>query len=173
MATAVYGGSPRHHQNRMLVTTPSGSSPALQPQQHHHHHQMNPNKPPNIIIPPSPYLSSPSSLQHYHHNPQQYGSQQHFGHSSNHNFYQTAQLHHSPHLPNPIYASHRNFKRKSAVELLAETKAYYVKSETVLDRHQQLYRSSNLAPTSCKYRSLQQRLYHSSFALSPHAWPAG
>lgn len=29
-------------------------------------------------------------------------------------------------------------KRKSAVELLAETKAFYVKSETVLDRKQEL-----------------------------------
>lgn len=29
-------------------------------------------------------------------------------------------------------------KRKSAVELLAESKAFYVKSETVLDRKQEL-----------------------------------
>lgn len=58
--------------------------------------------------------------------------------------------HSNAHLPNPLYASQRNFKRKSAVELLAESKAYYVKSETVLDRHQQLYRSSNLGSSPCK-----------------------
>ena len=48
---------------------------------------------------------------------------------------------------NNYFMSHsRNYKRKSAVELLAETKSYYVKSENVLDRHQQLNaRSSTLS----------------------------
>lgn len=35
-------------------------------------------------------------------------------------------------------------KRKSAVELLQETKAFYVKSETVLDRKQELKNSGHL-----------------------------
>lgn len=42
-----------------------------------------------------------------------------------------------------------NYKRKSAVELLAESKPYYVKSETVLDRHQQLPRGSNTLSCKC------------------------
>lgn len=56
--------------------------------------------------------------------------------------YQQGKEHH-----NNYFLSHsRNYKRKSAVELLAETKSYYVKSENVLDRHQQLNaRSSTLS----------------------------
>lgn len=42
------------------------------------------------------------------------------------------------HSINYYTISHRNYKRKSAVELLNQTKSYYVKSETVLDHHQQL-----------------------------------
>jgi hypothetical protein len=68
--------------------------------------------------------------------------------------HQTPQHHHTMHpsisgAPLSIYqgkehhnnyfmSQSRNYKRKSAVELLAETKSYYVKSENVLDRHQQL-----------------------------------
>lgn len=37
-----------------------------------------------------------------------------------------------------LSSSATNNKRKSAVELLAESKAFYVKSETVLDRKQEL-----------------------------------
>lgn len=37
-----------------------------------------------------------------------------------------------------LSSSTTNNKRKSAVELLAESKAFYVKSETVLDRKQEL-----------------------------------
>lgn len=40
--------------------------------------------------------------------------------------------------------SSNSAKRKSAVELLQETKAFYVKSETVLDKKQEL------KPTRCK-----------------------
>lgn len=44
-----------------------------------------------------------------------------------------------------------NYKRnKSAVEMLAETKPYYVKSETVLDRHQQLNTRGAISALSCK-----------------------
>ncbi|CRL00080.1 CLUMA_CG013362, isoform A [Clunio marinus] len=37
-----------------------------------------------------------------------------------------------------LYSRNYNYKRKTAVEMLAESKPYYVKSETVLDRNQQL-----------------------------------
>lgn len=177
MATAVYGGSPRHHQNRMLVN-PNGSAANLQ------QHPSGTANPGNIIVPPPPYLSSPVSLHHYSSHQSGggggaggatsagggsssasggYGSPTHPPHHHHHyqgtgsgggggygqGFYQT-QHSTAHHMPNPLYASQRNFKRKSAVELLAESKAYYVKSETVLDRHQQLYRSGNLASSACK-----------------------
>lgn len=57
----------------------------------------------------------------------------------------------------------RNTKRRSAVELLAESKSYYVKSEHVLDKKQQLLyqsmrtpfaiksNSSNLSSSACKW----------------------
>lgn len=44
--------------------------------------------------------------------------------------------HHNNYLMS--HSRNYNYKRKSAVEMLAESKPYYVKSETVLDRHQQL-----------------------------------
>lgn len=54
--------------------------------------------------------------------------------------------HHNNYLMS--HSRNYNYKRKSAVEMLAESKPYYVKSETVLDRHQQLPRGSNTL--SCK-----------------------
>ena len=46
----------------------------------------------------------------------------------------------------------RNWKRKSAVEMLAESKPYYVKSDQVLDRHQQLSaRSGGNNTMSCEF----------------------
>lgn len=48
--------------------------------------------------------------------------------------YQGKDQHHG----NYYTMSHRNYKRKSAVEILNQTKSYYVKSETVLDHHQHL-----------------------------------
>lgn len=68
---------------------------------------------------------------------------------------------HSGLINDPHYV--RNAKRKSAVELLAESKPYYVKSENVLDKKQQLmYQSmrtplatksntTNLSSNACKY----------------------
>lgn len=57
-----------------------------------------------------------------------------------------------------FYTCSRQNKRKSAVELLAESKPFYVKSEAVLDRNQKLgYRNPTACsipiqrPTSCKY----------------------
>jgi hypothetical protein len=54
------------------------------------------------------------------------------------------------HHNNYLMSRNYNYKRnKSAVEMLAESKPYYVKSETVLDRHQQLNSRGNNT-LSCK-----------------------
>jgi predicted ribonuclease toxin of YeeF-YezG toxin-antitoxin module len=55
------------------------------------------------------------------------------------------------HINNHYFTmSHRNYKRKSAVEILNQTKSYYVKSETVLDHHQQLgTRGGNTLSCEC------------------------
>lgn len=158
MAAAVYGGSPRHHQaNQRILVNHNGSATNL---------QQHPANPGNIIVPPSPYLSSPVSLHHYSlsgsggygsptHPQQQHHHQHHasyggqgggYGHSGGggSGFYPVSHSSNA-HLPNPMYASQRSFQRKSAVELLAESKSYYVKSETVLDRHQ------HLGSTPCKF----------------------
>lgn len=47
----------------------------------------------------------------------------------------------------------RNTKRRSAVELLAESKSYYVKSENVLDKKQQLLYQSMRTPLAIKSNS--------------------
>lgn len=63
--------------------------------------------------------------------------------------YHHHQHHHSRHLSDNFWD--KNAKRKSAVEMLAESKPFYVKSEMVLDRQQQLsIRGSNSA-SSCEY----------------------
>lgn len=54
--------------------------------------------------------------------------------------------HHNNYLMS--YSRSYDHKRKSAVEMLAESKPYYVKSELVLDRHQQLNSRNNTL--SCK-----------------------
>jgi len=114
MTSIVYNGSPRHH-NRIIT---SGN-----------------NTPP---LPTTHHLSHHTSLQ------QSYP----FASSSVSN---VVPLHTGNIImPPPSYLSslpsthhhslqlHRSSKRKSAVELLAESKPFYVKSETVLDRQQQL-----------------------------------
>lgn len=55
---------------------------------------------------------------------------------------------HSGHSIDSHYV--RNTKRKSAVELLAESKSYYVKSENVLDKKQQLIYQSMRTPLATK-----------------------
>lgn len=60
--------------------------------------------------------------------------------------------HHNNYLMS--HSRNYNYKRKSAVEMLAESKPYYVKSETVLDRHQQLNaRGAGNNTFSCKSSS--------------------
>lgn len=73
--------------------------------------------------------------------------------------YQQGKEHHN----NYLMSHSRNYKRKSAVELLAETKSYYVKSENVLDRHQQLNnaRSSTLSCESFLFFFIQKCSYFS------------
>lgn len=70
------------------------------------------------------------------------------GKDPHHSNYYTMQMH-------PM--SHRNYKRKSAVEILNQTKSYYVKSETVLDHHQQLGpRGGGSNTLSCEYLVLKK-----------------
>lgn len=50
-----------------------------------------------------------------------------------------------------IHSRNYNYQRnKSAVEMLAESKPYYVKSENVLDRHQQLSSRGGNSSLSCE-----------------------
>ena len=150
MATAVFGGSPRHH-NRIMVNSGSNTSNIS----HHltHSSLLQPSTPiisgmssssssvttaTNIIFPPTSFISAapspPLPPHHYHHHTLQ---------------------HHHAHNSNSI--SRHSKHRTSAVELLAASKPLYVKTETVLDRQQQLnYRSSAGGnqqlppPSSCK-----------------------
>jgi hypothetical protein len=109
------------------------------------------------------YSTSPSRVSSSSQN--QYGS---YGNKSIHQ--QQSQHHHVMHSgpapgPPPLsiyqvkehhnnylmsHSRNYNYKRnKSAVEMLAESKPYYVKSETVLDRQQQLNSRGNNT-LSCK-----------------------
>lgn len=138
MATAVYGGSPRHHSRIVVGGTNTGNT-----------------KPshisPNIALQQStPFISSSAIQQHQ----QQQLQQQHHHHHHHQqqqqqpNSYLTLSQQHSLFM----HQSQRHSKRKSAVELLAESKPFYVKSETVLDRQQQLnYRGVS---TPCKLNFL-------------------
>ncbi len=58
--------------------------------------------------------------------------------------------HGKEHHNNYYTMSHRNYKRKSAVEILNQTKSYYVKSETVLDHQQQLGARGGSNTLSCE-----------------------
>lgn len=124
MAAAVYGGSPRHH-SRMLVTNSGSNNDSGTPA----HLQ------PTLILQQStPFVSG-----------------------SNHQLTNNIIVPSVPYLTpsqaqkqhNAFIHSQRNYhsKRKSAVELLAETKQYYVKSETVRDRNQYLNFSRNNYPS--------------------------
>lgn len=130
MAAVVYGGSPRH----------SGSN--------------NSNRLSNTTNPHN--LSSHHSPYHPHHSQQQQQQQQHSHSNMGQPMPQTyisaqsnsgglSLSHHYHH--NTL----RSSKRKSAVEMLAESKPFYVKSETVLDRQQQLNIRGNGNTSSCEY----------------------
>ncbi|KAL1388301.1 hypothetical protein pipiens_003238 [Culex pipiens pipiens] len=154
MAAVVYGNSPRHTsrhhhsgggggQGHMVSTQhspyhhhqQSGSSGGSL--QHHsslpsHHHSapgsmMTGSAMAGLITPPTSYLSTStttiSSVSH-----QQAAAL----------YYQQQQAQVQAQQQAIHYHNMRNSKRKSAVEMLAESKPFYVKSETVLDRQQQL-----------------------------------
>lgn len=151
MAAVVFGGSPRHHSSshsghrsantntfktiagRLAHSSPSLQHPTpIQPSVH-----MNPAN--NTIFPPptsfissaTPVASAVTSASMYHQNQQQYPQQYHSGihpqsqPPQHHMSHQQQQQHHF-----------RHSKRKTAVEMLAESKQFYVKSELVLDRQQ-------------------------------------
>lgn len=64
---------------------------------------------------------------------------------------------------NYLTSSHRNYnykRNKSAVEMLAESKPYYVKSENVLDRHQQLNSRGAAGNASSSLSCEYSFLYH-------------
>lgn len=108
--TTVFGGSPRHHSRNVAAiqqSTPILSTAAA-------------NQSNQISFPIQSYISSstPTSSQQYHH----------YRHRSHGNGPPT------PTLSHQHSQSHRSrhHKRKSAVELLAESKPFYVKTENVM-----------------------------------------
>ncbi|XP_053676063.1 AF4/FMR2 family member lilli [Anopheles nili] len=150
MAAVVYGNSPRHssrhHQGHMLSQhSPYHTQPASSAGQHHslppppvvghhHHHSSSVSPPSQIITPPTSYLSSATTAISSQQSPQQQSQQPQYYHHHSQSVSLPPQ--HSQTLNS--YHQLRSSKRKSAVELLAESKPFYVKSETVLDRQQQL-----------------------------------
>lgn len=127
MGTIVYGGSPRHHSNRISVSTGgSMSNASCAPPIHA-----------NPLHQSTPYISSSST-------PNQSPS-----------ITMPPSSYMSPHYQHhPFYQNFRYSKRKSAAELLAESKPYYIKSESVLDRQPQPNIRGcpmNSSFTSCKH----------------------
>lgn len=148
MAAAVFGGSPRHH-NRNIISNNAttietnmtnaniaqGLGPTIQqlpPIRSSSLGQTN-----KIIFPLQSYVSTSSmpnsSTQHYRQTHQSLNA--------------CGQLYGQPLplLPPAPPIRSRTNNRKTAVELLAESKPFYVKSETVLDRQQQLSYRRNAA----------------------------
>lgn len=165
MAAVVYGGSPRQH-NRITgghhLHSSQNVPPPVPTHQYGIHHStistphpllpppasyQNLPPPPStnlIIMPPPLYMTSSetttmSTTSQYH----QYSSshdQQPLSlpplpptPTHSHHYHQQFQHHSS------VMCRQNNTKRKSAVELLAESKPFYVKSENVLDRSQHLH----------------------------------
>lgn len=101
----------------------SASQSSLHHQQSPYHHHSS-----SIIVPPVSYLSGSQSS----------GTA-------------TSPYHQHLRMADLMHRRDKSAKRKSAVEMLAESKPFYVKSEMVLDRQQQLnIRGSNSA-SSCKF----------------------
>lgn len=157
MAASVYGGSPAHH-NR-IVHNANGLSNS--------HNQMMsdhglPHAHPAFYHDPAHYLPH-----------QNFTSLKHSTALSSIFVAPTSQHQIPPQLPKKTKKSYRtisagtavhsgivndshyvrNTKRKSAVELLAESKPYYVKSENVLDKKQQLLYQSMRTPLAVKSNS--------------------
>lgn len=102
-------------------------------------------------------------LQHHHHAATMHPSAS----AAPLSIYQGKDQHH-----NYFSLLHRNYKRKSAVEILNQTKSYYVKSETVLDHHQQLgtQRGGGGSTLSCKLFSILFYISHSQKKKKYHKW---
>lgn len=178
MAASVYGGSPAHH-NRIVHNSnglsnahnqimSDGLSHAHTSFYHESAHYL-PHHPKFSSLKHSTALSSifvaQSSVQlspppvHQHQKQQQQQQQQHnqippILPKKTKKTYRTISggtAIHSGFINDPHYV--RNSKRKSAVELLAESKQYYVKSENVLDKKQQLFYQSMRAPLTTKSNS--------------------
>lgn len=139
MAAAVYGGSPRHTSSRQ---TQSQSSLHRQHTSPYHHHS-------NIIIPPGSYLSSSSvtASSTFVSGTSQQQQQREREREREQVVYHSLRL---SDLHGQHHRGDRYSKRKSAVEMLAESKPFYVKSEIVLDRHQHLSNRSSTSSGSCK-----------------------
>lgn len=158
MAAAVYD-SPRHHSraiataNANMCNVPGCNSPkeigsenvahisAMHSMKPFGSHAMNTSN----HLPMSPALVSMSTrpLNYQHH-------------SLPPTFLHQSKSNARTNLYNHYYTNSRQNKRKSAVEMLAESKPFYVKSEAVLDRKQNLVYRSPIAstathqkPTSC------------------------
>lgn len=119
--------------------SPRHSRHQSQPQSSLHHHQQSPyhHHTNSMIVPPVSYQSPVSVQSPYHHHLR---------------------------LADVAHRRDKSAKRKSAVEMLAESKPFYVKSEMVLDRQQQLsIRGSNSA-SSCKYS--EQLIIFANFPIS-------
>lgn len=168
MAASVYGGSPAHH-NRIVHSNglsnahnqimSDGLSHAHTSFYHEPAHYL-PHHPKFSSLKHSTALSSifvaQSSVQpsHQHQKQQQHNQIPPILPKKTKKTYRTISggtAIHSGFINDPHYV--RNIKRKSAVELLAESKPYYVKSENVLDKKQQLFYQSMRAPLTTKSNS--------------------
>lgn len=183
MAAVVFGGSPRHHSsnhsghrsaNTNSFKTIAGrlaqSSPSLQytkPTQPSVH--MNPASN-TIFPPPTSFISSATPIasvvtsgnMHLQYQQQQHQAQYQQHHSGMHHQSQP-----QPNMSHQQQQQHhfRHSKRKTAVEMLAESKQFYVKSEMVLDRQQQLSYSGRAVASgqqqspSCKNKAYCFRIF--------------
>lgn len=159
MAASVYGGSPSHH-NRIVHNSnglPNSHNQIMSDGLSHAHTQFY-HDPAHYLqhsnftsLKHSTALSSifvaPSVSQHHHPIPPKLPKKT----KKSYRTISGGTVIHSAVANDPHYV--RNTKRKSAVELLAESKPYYVKSENVLDKKQQLLYQSMRAPLATRTNS--------------------
>lgn len=197
MAAAVFGGSPRHH-NRNLISNSNSTSIAVPNMTneniaHNNTSTIPPQSTPirstslnhqssnQMIFPPlQSYISSstPKSSSSYYnnHHHRQQSNQSFFNYGQSIGYQhplpisplqqQQQQLQQQQHV-----RSRHHSKRKSAVELLAESKPLYVKSETVLDRHQQLSYRRNTPPNPIQSTSSHIIMSPSRTTILQHQRP--
>lgn len=161
MAAVVYGGSPRQHNRISGGHHLHGSQnvpPPVPTHQYGIHHSTSLSSPHPLLPPPASYqnLPPPPSTNLIIMPPPLYMTSETTTMSTTSQYHQYDQqpLSLPPLPPTPTHSHHyhqqfqhhssvmcrqNNTKRKSAVELLAESKPFYVKSENVLDRSQHLH----------------------------------